>query len=353
VTGATVLVAVETTGDSAPVTGARACAVALGTGITVLVTGVSVLAAAAAAGVTAPVTGATVLVAVETTDVTAPVTGARALVTVDPLAAVALVTGVVPAGLSDDVAAAVAGARVFVTAATTGVTTLAPVTGAVEPTADADGAAGAVTEDVAWPVVPTGGVAAGGAGGGGAGGWGCSGGAVTWTGGVVAVPVTVLTMDPATLATGSVALEVAGEAEPVIADTAAETVGRPGGWSPVAAWACFERTSRRNRIPAAAIANCAARRATRRAIGCDIDSSQSLGYSRLPPGCLVVKYHESPGPARRLLQTRHFCPATTVHETRYPDKRDLCGQVGRNAVWPSGQAGGEVPVTRGSDVAQL
>src|SRR5580700_7098608 len=47
----------------------------------------------------------------------------------------------------------------------------------------------------------------------------------------------------------------------------------PGFSSPVAAWACFEKRSRRNKIPAAAIANCAARTATRYASSCDIDSS--------------------------------------------------------------------------------
>jgi hypothetical protein len=47
----------------------------------------------------------------------------------------------------------------------------------------------------------------------------------------------------------------------------------PGFSSPVAAWACFEKRSRRNKIPAAAIATCAARTATRYASSCDIDSS--------------------------------------------------------------------------------
>ena len=45
----------------------------------------------------------------------------------------------------------------------------------------------------------------------------------------------------------------------------------------VAAWACLEKSSSTNKIPAAAIANCAARRATRRASCCDIDSSHPLG----------------------------------------------------------------------------
>jgi hypothetical protein len=104
--------------------------------------------------------------------------------------------------------------------------------------------------------------------------------------------VAELTTDPTALVTGPVAVEAAEETGPVTAETADETVGRAGGWSPVAAWACFERISRRKMIPAAAIANCAARRATRRAIGCDIDSSQLPGNSRLPSGCPAVRFHE-------------------------------------------------------------
>ena len=50
----------------------------------------------------------------------------------------------------------------------------------------------------------------------------------------------------------------------------------PGLLSAVAACACLEKRSKRNKIPAAAIANCAALRATRRATCCDMDSS--------PPG---------------------------------------------------------------------
>jgi hypothetical protein len=61
---------------------------------------------------------------------------------------------------------------------------------------------------------------------------------------------------------------------PVSAE-AAEVTDRsaPELSSPVAAWACLEKRSRRNKIPAAAIANCAARTATRYANSCDIDSS--------------------------------------------------------------------------------
>ena len=51
----------------------------------------------------------------------------------------------------------------------------------------------------------------------------------------------------------------------------------PGFSSPVAAWACLEKSSRRKMIPAAAIANCATRTVTRYANSCDIDSSDPLG----------------------------------------------------------------------------
>jgi hypothetical protein len=104
---------------------------------------------------------------------------------------------------------------------------------------------------------------------------------------VVAVTASVtgsvaeLTTDWAALATGSTALATGAVAAGTMVDagpvTAAVMPESPGGGSSVAAWACFERSNRRKRIPAAAIANCTALRAVRRAIGCDIDSSQSPG----------------------------------------------------------------------------
>jgi hypothetical protein len=66
----------------------------------------------------------------------------------------------------------------------------------------------------------------------------------------------------------------------------------PGLSSPVAAWACLEKRSKRNKIPAAAIANCAARTATRYADSCDIDSSHPLGNWTMQAGG-----KKSPGPA--------------------------------------------------------
>jgi hypothetical protein len=121
----------------------------------------------------------------------------------------------------------------------------------------------------------------------------------------VAGLVAELTRDPATLVTGAATAEVTDETGPVTAETADETAGTAEGWSSVVAWACLERISRRKMIPAAAIANCAARRATRRAFGCDIDSSQLPGNSRLPSRCPAVGCQKGPGPAERQLQTRH------------------------------------------------
>ena len=66
----------------------------------------------------------------------------------------------------------------------------------------------------------------------------------------------------------------------------------PGFSSPVAAWACLEKSSSKNKIPAAAIANCAARMATRCASCCDIDSSHPLGNWTMQAGG-----EKSPGPA--------------------------------------------------------
>ena len=51
-----------------------------------------------------------------------------------------------------------------------------------------------------------------------------------------------------------------------------------GGGGSVAACACRENTSMMRKIPAATIANCAARRATRRAIGCGM----SYSHRRIP-----------------------------------------------------------------------
>ena len=252
------------------------------------------------------------------TGVCALATGARALVAVDTPEVPALATAVVAlvAELADEVAAAVAGAAVSVTADTTGATTLASVAGTTGSAAGVVGGAAAVAGDVAWPAVSAGGVGGGGGAGAAAGGGGvCSAGAAAWADVAVAGLVAELTTDPTTLVTGLVAVEAADEAGPVTAETADETVGRAGGWPPVAAWACLERISKRKMIPAAAIANCAARRATRRAIGCDIDSSQLPGNSRLLSGCPAVRFHESPGSTRRPLQIRHSVrspPYTTV-----------------------------------------
>jgi hypothetical protein len=101
---------------------------------------------------------------------------------------------------------------------------------------------------------------------------------------LVAVPVTVWAAAStaeftAVSAEGPTALVTAAAAlpsglpdpAPLAADPAAGAA--PGCPSPVAAWACLEKSKRSRMIPAAAIANCAARTATRYASSCDIDSS--------------------------------------------------------------------------------
>jgi hypothetical protein len=72
-----------------------------------------------------------------------------------------------------------------------------------------------------------------------------------------------------------VAAEVTDDSGAVTPDVIPESPG--GGSSAVAAWACREESSTKKKIPAATTANCAARRATRPATGCGIDSSHSLG----------------------------------------------------------------------------
>src|SRR3984893_453061 len=86
-----------------------------------------------------------------------------------------------------------------------------------------------------------------------------------------------LVTEVATSASGGLAVEptvvpvVPGPASAEAADVTDWSA--PGFSSLVAAWACLEKRSSRNKIPAAAIANCAARTATRYASSCDIDSS--------------------------------------------------------------------------------
>ena len=82
----------------------------------------------------------------------------------------------------------------------------------------------------------------------------------------------------------------------------------PGLSSPVAAWACLEKRSKRNKIPAAAIANCAARTATRYADSCDIDSSHPLGNWTMQAGG-----RKAPDQTCTAVEDEAFCTATTVH----------------------------------------
>jgi hypothetical protein len=89
----------------------------------------------------------------------------------------------------------------------------------------------------------------------------------------------------------------------------------PGLLSPVAACACLEKRSKRNKIPAAAIANCAALRATRYADSCDIDSSHPLGNWTMQAGG-----RKAPDQPCTAVEDEAFCTATTVHHRRLPDK---------------------------------
>jgi hypothetical protein len=102
--------------------------------------------------------------------------------------------------------------------------------------------------------------------------------------GLVTVPAT----EPTALETEAPAAEPAGAADdagPVSAETADVTAeGAGGGSSPVAAWACLEKSSKRKRIPAAAIANCATRTAARCASSCGIDSSYPRRTGPYTPG---------------------------------------------------------------------
>ncbi|MGH3245291.1 MAG: hypothetical protein ACRDOI_03645, partial [Trebonia sp.] len=118
---------------------------------------------------------------------------------------------------------------------------------------------------------------------------GGAGGSDGWAGAEVTAPVAELTTDPTALVTEATALVtgaagVADDADPVSAETTDATDGgAEEGSSPVAACACLERNSSRKRIPAATIANCAARTATRRASSCDIASPHPHRNNNAPP----------------------------------------------------------------------
>jgi hypothetical protein len=140
---------------------------------------------------------------------------------------------------------------------------------------------------------------------------------------VSATDPTVLATELVTPATGVLAAElcvvpvVPVDPEPVsveAADVTAESV--PGFSSLVAACACLEQRSKRKRIPAAAIANCATRTVARYANSCDIDSSDPLGGTR--PRKLG---REVPRTSHaRPIRTRRFCTVITVHHRRLPHK---------------------------------
>jgi hypothetical protein len=117
--------------------------------------------------------------------------------------------------------------------------------------------------------------------------------------------------------TEDVAAEVSDETGAVTADVSPESPD--GGSSVVAAWACLEESStRKKKIPAATTANCAARRATRRATGCGIDSSHSLGnqtaHTRRPGA------GKAPDQPCTVAEDKALCSVTTVHHRRSTGK---------------------------------
>jgi Fe-S cluster biogenesis protein NfuA len=123
-----------------------------------------------------------------------------------------------------------------------------------------------------------------------------------------------LVTEPTALVDGLSAPEVPADpadAELVTAE-AADVVAElsPGCSSCAAAWACLEKISRRKRIPAAAIANCAARTAARFASSCGIDSSYPHGTSPYTAG--ATKAPDKPCAAG---EDEAFCTATTVHHS--------------------------------------
>jgi hypothetical protein len=142
---------------------------------------------------------------------------------------------------------------------------------------------------------------------------------------VPAAPVTALSAEPATELAAPVteptalvselpAAEVPADpadAAPVTAAAADVVTEFSPGWSPCsAAWACLEKISRRKRIPAATITNCAARTAARFASSCGIDSSYPRGTSPYTAG--ATKAPDKPCTAG---EGEAFCTATTVHQS--------------------------------------
>jgi hypothetical protein len=198
-----VVVAVVTTGASAPVTGASVWPAADTTGAIAVVTGASAPAAVVMTGATAPVTGASAVVAVVTT-------GATAVVAVVTTGFSAPVTGASACPAADTTGATVpvTGATAVVAALTTGAA--APVTGAT------DLAAVDVADD-AVPVMAETGV--------------CALGTTFWTWATTCVPVEAGW--PGTVAEEATA-DVTG-AEPTLADPEPEPVAsglEPGAVDP-------------------------------------------------------------------------------------------------------------------------
>jgi hypothetical protein len=87
----------------------------------------------------------------------------------------------------------------------------------------------------------------------------------------VALPAVLAMLAGVAWVTAAAAAEVTG----CVTDVTVEVTAPSGE---VSAWACREKASIRKKIPAAAIASCAARMATRRASGWGISGSHSPGH---------------------------------------------------------------------------
>jgi hypothetical protein len=105
--------------------------------------------------------------------------------------------------------------------------------------------------------------------------------------------------------------EVTGDAAELTVEVTAERGDGGGDVSEAAACACRENTSMITKIPAATIASCTARKATRRTIGCGMSSSPSPGRGRRAPVTGVLE-PRSPRPSQGDSPNLTCCSVNTV-----------------------------------------
>lgn len=333
-TGVSVWATVPTAGVTELVTGASAPAASLVTDTSVPVTGASDCVAVATVGVSTPVTGARNFVAVEATDPAAPV----GLLAEPSLAATAPAAGVTDFATVDATGATMSAAGAAPLAAA--LLASVPDGDTVSATGARDSEALAVTDaeldDPGLEDPPVEGADPSLAGAGLAAATGCAAvaspagaSAPTGAGSVVGAaspaPATALSAEPTTELAALVTeptTPVSGfltaedpadpaDAGPVTAEAADVVAEFSPGWSScAAAWACLEKINRRKRIPAATIANCAARTTARFASSCGIDSSYPRGTSPYTAG--TAKAPDKPCTAD---EDEALCTATTVHHS--------------------------------------